>query len=82
MSDSSLPTAPPHTRRARYRGRNPSRFEDKYKERDPDRYAATVTKVLMAGKTPAGSHRPIMVREIIDALAPAAGEIAVDATLG
>jgi 16S rRNA (cytosine1402-N4)-methyltransferase len=41
-----------------------------------------VSKVLRAGKTPAGTHRPIMVREIVDALAPAAGEIAVDATLG
>jgi 16S rRNA (cytosine1402-N4)-methyltransferase len=81
MSDSSSQPQP-HKRRPRYRGRNPSRFEDKYKERDPGRYAETVAKVLASGKTPAGTHRPIMVREILDALTPAPGEIAVDATLG
>ena len=46
------------------------------------RYADDVAKVVAAGKTPAGTHRPIMVREIIDALRPMPGETAVDATLG
>lgn len=66
----------------RYSGRNPRRFEDKYKERDPDKYAETVQKVLASGKTPAGSHRSIMVTEILQVLAPKPGEIAVDCTLG
>ncbi len=69
-------------RRPRYSGRNPRRFEEKYKEHDPARYAADVAKVLASGKTPAGMHRPIMVREILDALAPHPGEVAVDCTLG
>jgi 16S rRNA (cytosine1402-N4)-methyltransferase len=69
-------------RRARYPGKNPRRFDQKYKEHQPARYAAEVAKVLDAGKTPAGSHRPIMVREILEILAPRAGQIAVDATLG
>ena len=71
-----------HRRRPRYRGKNPRRFEEKYKERDAARYGDTVAKVLAAGKTPAGSHRPIMVAEILDVLAPQPGDIAVDCTLG
>lgn len=73
---------PAHRRRPRYRGKNPRAFEEKYKEHDPQRYSETVAKVLAAGKTPAGSHRPIMVREIIEVLAPKPGELAVDCTLG
>jgi len=80
MTDSSPPT--PHRRRPRYSGKNPRRFEEKYKERDPARYAATVAKILASGKTPAGTHRPIMVTEILEVLNPHPGEIAVDCTLG
>ncbi len=74
--------ATPHRRRPRYSGRNPRRFEDKYKEHDPQRYGDTVAKVLASGKTPAGTHRPIMVAEILEALSPKPGELAVDCTLG
>ncbi len=76
-------TPPPvHKRRPRYSGRNPRKFSEKYKELNPERYAADVQKVLASGKTPAGTHRPIMVREILEVLAPKPGEIAVDGTLG
>jgi 16S rRNA (cytosine1402-N4)-methyltransferase len=74
--------APPHKRRVRYSGKNPRRFGEKYKERDPQRYAETVAKVLASGKTPAGTHRPIMVAEILATLDPKPGELAVDCTLG
>lgn len=76
------PTATPHKRRPRYRGSHPRRFEEKYKEHDPQRYAETVAKVMASGKTPAGMHRSIMVAEILEVLAPQPGEIAVDCTLG
>ena len=76
------PAPAPHQRRKRYAGRNPRAFAEKYKEHQPGRYADTVAKVLAAGKTPAGSHRPIMVAEILEVLAPQPGELAVDATLG
>jgi 16S rRNA (cytosine1402-N4)-methyltransferase len=66
----------------RYRGKNPRRFEEKYKEHEPGRYSDTIAKVLGSGKTPAGWHRPIMVREVLAALDPKPGEIAVDCTLG
>ena len=84
MSDGSAlnPTLTPHKRRPRYRGRHPRRFEEKYKEHHAGRYAETVAKVLAAGKTPAGTHRPIMVAEILERLAPKPGEVAVDCTLG
>jgi len=78
---SALPSAP-HQRRVRYSGKNPRRFEDKYKEHNPERYAGTVAKVAASGKTPAGTHRPILVAEILEVLAPQLGEIAVDCTLG
>lgn len=69
-------------RRPRYPGRNPRRFEEKYKERDPERYPETVEKVKASGKTPAGTHRPIMVEEVLRVLDPRSGETGVDATLG
>lgn len=76
------PAPAPHRRRPRYSGKNPRRFEDKYKEHDPERYAETVAKVLSSGKTPAGMHRPVMVAEILEILDPHPGQIAVDCTLG
>jgi len=76
------PTAPVHHRRPRYSGKYPRRFEDKYKEHNPERYAQTVAKVIASGKTPAGTHRPIMVTEILEILAPKPGMVAVDCTLG
>jgi 16S rRNA (cytosine1402-N4)-methyltransferase len=72
----------PHKRRARYAGKYPRRFAEKYKEHHPARYAETVAKVVASGKTPAGTHRPIMVAEVLEALAPQPGEVAVDCTLG
>src|SRR5262245_31768161 len=69
-------------RRQRYRGKNPRHFSEKYKEHAAERYADDVAKVLDRGRTPAGSHRPIMVREVLEVLAPKAREVAVDCTLG
>lgn len=69
-------------RRPRYSGKNPKRFADKYKEHQPERFPETVAKVIAAGKTPAGSHVPILVEECLTALALHPGLIGVDATLG
>jgi 16S rRNA (cytosine1402-N4)-methyltransferase len=69
-------------RRPRYRGTHPRRFEQKYKELNPSKYPDTIQKVMDSGKTPAGTHRPICVQEIMEILAPKAGEVAVDCTLG
>jgi len=69
-------------RRPRYQGKNPRRFHEKYKELNPERYPADVQRVLASGKTPAGTHRPIMVDEVLECLRPMPGEVAVDCTLG
>ncbi len=75
-------TAAPHKRRPRYRGKYPRAFQDKYKEHAPQSFPAVVKKVIDAGKTPAGTHRPIMVDEVLQCLRPSPGETAVDCTLG
>lgn len=71
-----------HKRRVRYKGTYPRRFEEKYKESDPERYADTVEKVIRKGGTPAGMHRPVMVREILEVLQIQPGQKGLDATLG
>lgn len=87
MSSEPEPTtsesaAPVHKRRQRYSGKNPRRFEDKYKELNAERYPDEVAKVLASGKTPAGQHVPIMVDEVLHCLSPQPGDRAVDCTLG
>ncbi|MDP1571508.1 MAG: 16S rRNA (cytosine(1402)-N(4))-methyltransferase RsmH [Vicinamibacterales bacterium] len=81
MSDPSDETRT-RARRPRYPGRNPRRFHEKYKELHPEAYPEDVERVLASGRTPAGTHRPIMVAEVLECLRPAPGEVAVDCTLG
>ena len=69
-------------RRHRYSGRNPRNFVDKYKEHQPAAYPEDIAKIIGNGKTPAGMHRPIMVREVLSALALVPGNTVVDCTLG
>lgn len=71
-----------HQRRVRYRGTHPRRFDEKYKELDPSRHPETILKVIASGKTPAGTHRPVCIREVLDILVPEPGDVVVDATLG
>jgi 16S rRNA (cytosine1402-N4)-methyltransferase len=66
----------------RYQGTHPRRFGEKYKELAPEQHAGELEKVKARGHTPAGTHRSIMVDEIIAVLAPQPGEVALDATLG
>jgi 16S rRNA (cytosine1402-N4)-methyltransferase len=74
--------AAPHKRRVRYKGTHPRRFEEKYKELNASVHADELHKVMERGQTPAGMHRPICVREILDILDPKPGEVGLDATLG
>lgn len=71
-----------HKRRVRYSGTHPKAFQEKYKELQPEKYAEDVAKVIQSGKTPAGMHRSICVKEILDFLQITPGQIGLDATLG
>ena len=71
-----------HRRRVRYKGTHPRRFEEKYKELNPEKYADTIEHVIQKGGTPAGMHISIMVKEILDFLQIVPGEQGFDATLG
>jgi 16S rRNA (cytosine1402-N4)-methyltransferase len=73
---------PPRKRRPRYAGTHPRRFQEKYKELDAARYPSEREKILASGRTPAGTHVPVLVAEVLEALAPRRGDVAVDATLG
>lgn len=72
----------PHKRRVRYAGTHPRKFEEKYKELNPEKYRQDVEKIQKSGRTPAGTHIPIMVSEILDILQIQPGQIGYDATLG
>ena len=71
-----------HKRRVHYSGKYPKKFEEKYKEQNPEKYADTVAHVIEKGSTPAGMHISIMVNEILDFLQIKPGQQGLDATLG
>ena len=74
--------APVHVRRKRYSGKNPRNFEEKYKELNPELYPDILEKIAASGKTPAGTHIPVLMQESLNALQLAPGMIGIDCTLG
>ena len=72
----------PHVRRKRYSGTHPKKFEEKYKELNPEKYADTIEHVISKGITPAGMHISICVNEILDFLQIKPGQKGLDATFG
>jgi 16S rRNA (cytosine1402-N4)-methyltransferase len=75
-------TNPKPQRRVRYKGTHPKAFQEKYKELQPEQYAADIEKVIQKGRTPAGMHLSICVNEIMEFLQIQPGQIGLDATLG
>jgi len=71
-----------HKRRIHYGGKYPKRFAEKYKELNPDKYEDMAEHILSKGNTPAGTHVPIMVQEIIDFLHIRPGQKGLDCTFG
>lgn len=71
-----------HKRRVRYKGTHPKKFEEKYKEHQPEKYGDTIEKIIQKGSTPAGMHISIMVNEILNFLQIQPGQTGLDATLG
>lgn len=53
-------------RRVRYSGSYPKAFKERYKEIRGD--ADTISKVMSKGSTPAGTHVPIMLKEVLEHL--------------
>jgi len=72
----------PHRRRPRYAGTHPRRFHERYKERNPDSYPEMHRHIRAQGRTPAGTHVPVMVEEVLTRLAPRPGDVVADLTLG
>lgn len=71
-----------HQRRKRYSGAYPRRFDEKYKELQPEKYGDTIEKVIRKGNTPAGMHLSICVEEILAFFQIQPGQRGLDATLG
>ncbi len=69
-------------RRVHYSGKYPKKFEEKYKEHDPEKYADTIQHVIDKGSTPAGMHISIMIDEILEFLQIQPGQNGLDCTLG
>ena len=69
-------------RRSRYSGTHPKRYEQKYKEHDVEAYPEMKAHLLAKGKTPAGTHIPVLIEEVIECLKPGPGQTIVDCTVG
>ena len=82
MTASNKPQNSKHQRRPRYSGRHPKRFSEKYKEHNQQAYPETHKHLRAKGKTPVGTHIPVLAEEVMAKLKPQPGEIIVDCTLG
>lgn len=71
-----------HRRRTRYDGTHPKHFNEKYKEHNIETHPELNGHLRAKGKTPAGTHVPIMLAEVMHELRPKPGEIVADCTVG
>jgi 16S rRNA (cytosine1402-N4)-methyltransferase len=71
-----------HRRRPRYRGTHPKSYAQKYKEHDLAAYPEIEAHLRTKGNTPAGTHVPVLVEEVMACLRPGPGDIVVDCTVG
>ena len=71
-----------HKRRTHYSGKYPKKFEEKYKEHNPEKYSETIAHVIKKGNTPAGMHISICVNEILEFFDIQPGQRGLDCTFG
>jgi 16S rRNA (cytosine1402-N4)-methyltransferase len=71
-----------HRRRPRYRGTHPRRYAQKYKEHNLAAYPEMEAHLRAKGSTPAGTHVPVLVEEVMACLRPKPGNIVADCTVG
>ncbi|OHB59370.1 MAG: 16S rRNA (cytosine(1402)-N(4))-methyltransferase, partial [Planctomycetes bacterium RBG_13_46_10] len=69
-------------RRRRYSGTHPKNYQQKYKEHNIAAYPNIKAHLRAKGKTPAGTHIPVLLEEVIACLRPKSGETIVDCTVG
>jgi len=74
--------SPSRRRRPRYPGTHPRRFHQRYKELNPQAYPGIHEHLRNRGRTPAGTHVPVLLGQVLDCLRPAPGEIVADCTVG
>lgn len=74
--------ANPRRRRPRYSGTHPRKFSQKYKELHPQSFPGIYHHVAAQGRTPAGTHTPVLLAEVMNTLNPQAGNVVADCTLG
>jgi len=69
-------------RRRRYSGTHPKSYLQKYKEHNITAYPEIKAHLRAKGKTPAGTHIPVLTEEVLSCLMPKPGETIVDCTVG
>jgi 16S rRNA (cytosine1402-N4)-methyltransferase len=72
----------PRRRRQRYPGTHPRRFDQRYKELNPQAHPEMHAHIRSHGRTPAGTHVPVLCEEVLDCLRPSPGQTVADCTLG
>jgi 16S rRNA (cytosine1402-N4)-methyltransferase len=82
--DNDVPPSPgaPRRRRPRYAGKYPRQYDLRYKELHPEVYPEIQEHVRARGRTPAGTHIPILVNEVMGCLRPMPGDVVADCTVG
>ncbi len=76
------PASQRHRRRPRYGGTHPKDYAQKYKEHNLAAYPEMEAHLRAKGATPAGTHVPILVDEVMACLRPGPGDVVVDCTVG
>jgi 16S rRNA (cytosine1402-N4)-methyltransferase len=71
-----------HRRRPRYSGTHPKNYRQKYKEHNIAAHPDLKAHLRAKGKTPAGSHIPVLIEEVLGCLKPKSGQVVADCTVG
>ena len=71
-----------HRRRPRYSGTHPKNYRQKYKEHNIAAHPDLKAHLRAKGKTPAGSHIPVLIEEVLGCLKPKPGQVVADCTVG
>ena len=82
QSGSGEQQSPNHRRRPRYSGTHPKNYRQKYKEHNIAAHPDLKAHLRAKGKTPAGSHIPVLIEEVLGCLKPKPGQVVADCTVG